>query len=185
MRGVENMDANMVSTNFKRAIAYASPEQKRDVFATLAHEPEVLADQETSTEVLGQIVRDNPAAVVEAWKDTNTNIGLSTARWEARTDEATRQRAERQVIEPKDSTLDRRVFLADVATKVEQWTRELEGIREFLEVTDDVDRIRRWATRQALERLVDAASACRDALPVSYTDQAEVEVPVVEHRRLA
>lgn len=177
----------MVEHDFKRAMTNASAEQKREAFATLAREPEVLADLPTSTEVFSQIVRDNPAAVQEAWKDTQTNVGLSKARWEARDEllEPQREaaRENREVFEPKDATLDRRIFLADVATKVEQWTRELNGIREFLEFSDDVDRIRRWATRQALDRLVDAATSCRDALPSSYEEQAEAPAPASRARR--
>ena len=177
----------LVAANFRQAIAHASPEQKREAFATLAREPEVIADLPTSTEVFTQIVRDNPIAVQEAWKDTETNVGLSTARWQARDElhEPLREaiRDTEEIFQPKDATLDRRIFLADVATKVEQWTRELNGIREFLEFSDDVDRIRRWATRQALDRLVDAATACRDALPSSSAEQ-EPAKPVTK-RKLA
>jgi len=157
MRGVANMDANMVSTNFNRALEYATPQQKQEVFQ--------------------QLVRQEPAVVEQAWQDTQTNIALSEARWKAREQSLEPLRAEQRetapIFEPKDSALDRRNLLASIAAKVDTWTRELNGIRDILEYSDDVDWGRRWATRQALDRLVQAATVCRDTLPSSAVPAAE------------
>jgi len=157
MRGVANMDANMVSTNFNRALEYATPQQKQAVFQ--------------------QLVRDEPAVVEQAWHDTATNVALSEARWKARDEMLEPQREAvretREIFEPKDTALDRRNLLASIATKVDLWTRELNGIRDILEYTDDVDWGRLWATRQALDRLVQAATICRDTLPSSAVPPAE------------
>jgi len=174
-------------TNFRSAIEHGSVEQKREAFARLAQDPEVMSDSATTSQVFSEIAQKAPEAVQQAWQDTETNVALSRARWEAR-DEALEPQREavretRGIFEPKDATLDRRVFLADVATKVEQWTRELNGIREFLEFSDDVDRIRRWSTRQALDRLVTAATECRDALPSSYEEQTGTEAPSTGRQR--
>jgi len=137
------------NTDITSALARATPEEKREVFE--------------------RIVREEPAVVQEAWQDTATNVALSEARWKARDEMLEPQReAQREtapIFEPRDTALDRRNLLASIATRVDQWTRELNGIRDILEASDDVDFGRRWATRQALERLVKAAIACRDTLP--------------------
>jgi len=147
----------MAAPMFNAALNNATPEQKQDFFQ--------------------RIVREEPAVVQQAWQDTETNIALSEARWKARDQALEPLRAEQRdtapIFEPKDSALDRRNLLASIALKVDQWTRELNGIRDILEYTDDVDWGRRWATRQALDRLVQAATVCRDTLPSSAVPAAE------------
>jgi len=148
IRGVENMDANMVTTNFNRALTYATPEQKREVFQ--------------------RIVREEPAVVEHAWQDTDTNIALSTAHWKARQQIVEEQRqaqaAVKDVFEPRDSPLDHSVFFLDVGKKIDQWTRELNSIREFLGAVQDVNFITRDALRGRFKLLIHAAEECRDAL---------------------
>lgn len=159
IRGVESMDANMVSTNFKRAIAHASPEQKREVFTTLAREPEVLN---------------------EALQDDRTRWDIQSVSRQIAVEKYPEAILHPVRLEPHDSTLDRRIFFAQLADKVDVWARELTQVREFLEWSGDVDQLRRWATRQALERLIDAAIACRDVLPSSYVDsESDVSGPTL------
>ena len=136
----------MVEADFKRALTNATPEQKREVLTTLACEPEVLADDQTRWAVQFATNRATRARYPELERPAPTPV------------------------EPADSTLDRRIFLADIAHKIDQWTRELDGIRDFLDWSGDVDQQRRWATRQAIERLIVAATACRDVLPDSYVE---------------
>jgi len=139
----------MVEADFKRALTNATPEQKREVLTSLAREPEVLADDETRWAVR--------SAVTQATFERHPDLAL---RPEPRP-------------QAQDSILERRVFLADIAHKVDDWARELNGIRDFLDWSGDVDQQRRWATRQALERLIIAATACRDVLPESYIELAD------------
>jgi hypothetical protein len=159
----------------KNSLTYATPEQKREAFDRLSRDDDVVSDPHTSSAVLKQIAHSNPAAVETAWRDTETNIALSQARYNAREEtlEPMRQAAReaQPIFEPQDRTLDRHIFFADVATKVDHWARELAEIRDFLERSDDVDHLRRWSTRQAFERLVKAATACRDVLPSSSVPQ--------------
>ena len=136
----------MVEADFKRALTNASVEQKRDVLTTLAQDAVVLDDDRTRRTVeraVYQVHQEKYPAVVSP------------------------------TIEPRDSTLDRRIFLADIARKVDDWTRELDGIHDFLEWSGDVDQLQRWSTRQALERLTAAAIRCRDVLPESYVEKVE------------
>lgn len=188
IRGVESMDANMVSTNFKRAIAHATPEQKREAFTSLASEPEVLSDPVASTAVFKQIAHQNPAAVQTAWEDTDTNIALSNARWQAREHtvvEPMREAHEEttHIFEPQDTALARTNFFYGVQKRVEQWTQELDGIRDFLTQADDVNAITRWSTAKSLEGLIRAAKACRDMLPASYVEEQAEEVVAATPRR--
>ena len=140
----------MVEADFKRALTNASPEQKREVFSTLASQPEVIR---------------------EALRDDQTRWEIQSA---SRKIEVEKYPIKPEVVrEVEDSTLDRRMFLADIADKVDQWARELNDIREFLEWSGDVDQQRRWVTRQALARLIVAATSCRDVLPESYVAYAD------------
>ena len=136
----------MVEADFKRAIANASVEQKREALTTLANEHEVLDDDHTRRTV--------ERAVYQIHQEKYPSITP-------------------EPIPPRDSTLDRRMFLADIARKVDDWTRELDGIHDFLEWSGDVDQLQRWSTRQALERLTAAAIRCRDVLPESYVEKVE------------
>jgi hypothetical protein len=142
------MADRMVEADFKRAIEHASPEQKREAIATLAQEPEVLADDETRWAVKSAALKAERLAHPGWFQDPPF----------VRT-------------EPNDSTLDRRKFFADIAHKLDEWSAELEGIHEFLDWSGDVDQQRRWATRQAFERLINAATACRDVLPDTYVPE--------------
>jgi hypothetical protein len=171
----------MVEADFKRAMTNATPEQKREAFATLAHEPEVISDQAASTAVFKHIAAQNPAAVQTAWEDTDTNIALSTARWQAREHSVVEPSREahaetKHIFEPQDTAVARTTFFYGVQKRVEQWTQELNDIREFLAQTDDVNAITRWSTRNALEELIRAAKACSDVLPASYVEEQADEV---------
>jgi len=61
------------------------------------------------------------------------------------------------------SRIERRFFL-DVGKKIDQWTRELNSIREFLGAVQDVNFITRDALRGRFKLLIHAAEECRDAL---------------------
>lgn len=148
----------MVDADFNRALSNATPEQKREVFQ--------------------RIVREEPVVVQQAWQDTDTNVALSEARWQAHQEQIVQPaRAARETFEPTDTTLDRTSFFYDIQRKVDQWARELEGIREFLANTDDVNLVTRKATRSSFDLLIHAAEQCRDAIPVPRTDSQDVETP--------
>lgn len=166
----------MVEADFRRAQEHASLEQKRAQFASLARDPDVLADMPTSAEVFTQIVRDNPSAVEAAWRDTDTNVRLSTARFNAReeTVEPIRRAQSENKPEADDSTLEHTHFLYGVQSRCEQWAHELREIEAFLRRVDDVNVMTRRSTRRSLELLIDAATRCRDVLPHSY-DEPDTE----------
>jgi hypothetical protein len=159
----------MASADFSRALEHGTAEIKRNAFLKLSQDPEVVRDSAASSAVFKQITQHNPAAVEEAWQDTETNIRLSTARVNAREEllEPMREaRAEaKQVFTPKDTTLEHTNFHYDVQKRVEQWAAELNRITDFLHRTDDVNVITRTSTRRSLDLLIEAATACRDALP--------------------
>jgi hypothetical protein len=146
----------MVEADFNRAFTHATPEQKREVFQ--------------------RIVRDEPEVVQQAWQDTDTNVALSEARWQAHQEQIVQPaRERREVFEPTDTTLDRTSFFYDIQKKVDQWARELDGIRDFLANTDDVNLVTRKATRSSFELLIHAAERCRDTLPGSRTVDDTIE----------
>jgi hypothetical protein len=153
----------MVEADFNRALAHATPEQKRDVFQ--------------------RIVREEPAVVQQAWQDTDTNVALSEARWQAHQEQIVQPaREKRAIFEPTDTTLDRTSFFYDIQKKVDQWARELDGIRDFLANAEDVNLVTRKATRNSFELLIHAAEQCRDTLPSSRAAKDDV-VESTPHRR--
>jgi hypothetical protein len=150
----------MVEADFNRALTHATPEQKREVFQ--------------------RIVREEPTVVQQAWQDTDTNIALSEARWQAHQEQIVRPAREaRTTFEPTDTTLDRTSFFYDIQKKIDQWARELDGIREFLASAEDVNLVTRKATRSSFELLIRAAEQCRDTLPSARASKEDV----VERRR--
>jgi hypothetical protein len=170
----------------EREVFRAAPETKREAFARLSRDPEVVSDPQIAATVVKEIAQANKPALEEAYRDQPTYAALSDARTKVREEliEPLRQ-AEREVADifkPKGTTLERHVFLADVAKKVDQWARELDAIRGFLAETEgDVDHLQRWSTGLAMDRLVQAATACRDVLPSSSV--APAEEPSHHHSR--
>jgi len=182
----ENSRAASYERVVEREVFAATPEIKREAFARLAQDPEVLADKGISKTVFSEIARQNPAAVQQAWQDTDTNVALSEARWQAHQEQIVRPAREaRATFEPTDTTLDRTSFFYDIQRKVDQWARELEGIREFLANTDDVNLVTRKATRSSFDLLIHAAEQCREAIPVQRASDEDVEVTPRRRRVLA
>jgi hypothetical protein len=155
----------MVASDFNRALTHATPEQKREVFQ--------------------RIIREEPAVVQQAWQDTDTNVALSEARWQAHQEQIVRPAREaRAVFEPTDTTLDRTSFFYDIQRKVDQWARELEGIREFLANTEDVNLVTRKATRSSFDLLIHAAEQCRDSIPVPRATDDDIEATPRRRQRV-
>jgi hypothetical protein len=173
----------LAPTNFNLGIEHGTVEAKRAAFSSLARDPDVITDHATSAEVFSQIALDNPAAVQEAWKHTETNAALSEARWQAHQEQIVQPaREKRAIFEPTDTTLDRTSFFYDIQKKVDQWARELDSIRDFLANAEDVNLVTRKATRSSFELLIHAAEQCRDTLPSSRAAKDDV-VESTPHRR--
>ena len=58
--------------------------------------------------------------------------------------------------------------------QAETWARELDAVVEFLATCSDVQDVRRWSARRALEGLHAAVGRCLTALPAPEVDAADV-----------
>jgi hypothetical protein len=153
MRGVESMDANMVSTNFKRALAHATPEQKTDALAEIVKDPIVV----------DQALRRSDISV----PITTTQIAHQAAR-QAEFDRVDAHREQRQTDNMLNSPgRTNRQFVTSAADMVEKLTTNISTLKIILD-NDTVSYLRPEDVRilaSKLEYLRDQAQRCLDLLP--------------------
>jgi len=134
----------MVESDFKRALDHASPEQVASV--------------------VKQIVRDHQSALEIAIDDNETRYAIQRAE-SARAQRIYGPIQNHLTREVTDSAWDRWQFLIDMGHKLDLWSGELNYVVPFLSQTENVDYGHRQAAYLKLARLVEAAIACRDAIP--------------------